>query len=138
MKKALKIIGNVLIWIIVLFALLVTILVFSSANTDGVPQLMGLMPLTVESQSMSPTFEQGDLIICQQIDDATQLKVDDVITFWTLVDGQRIRNTHRIVRIENENGTLSFITRGDNNPIDDEVPAYQADLIGKWTGVRLA
>lgn len=138
MKKALKIIGNVVLWLIVILALLVTILVFSSSNGGGVPQLFGYIPLTVESQSMSPTFDEGDLIICKQIDDVSTLKVDDVITFWTLIEGRKVKNTHRIVRINtSESGSLSFITRGDNNPIDDEIPAYQSDLIGKWTNIRL-
>ena len=137
MKKALKIIANIAAWLIVIFALLVTILVFSSTNNNGIPQLFGYIPLTVESQSMSPTFEQGDLIISKQIDDPSTLQVDDVISFWTIIDGVKVKNTHRIVRIENNNGVVSFITRGDNNPIDDEVPTYPADLIGKWTNIRL-
>lgn len=137
MKKALRIAANVAAWLIVIFALLVTILVFSSTNNNGVPQLFGYIPLTVESQSMSPTFNQGDLIISKQIDDASALQVGDVISYWTIIDGQKVKNTHRIVRIETENGVTSFITRGDNNPIDDEVPTYPADLIGKWTGARL-
>ena len=137
MKKALKIIGNVVLWLIVILALLVTILVFSSSNSGGVPNIFGFIPLTVESQSMSPTFNEGDLIICKQIDDAKSLKVDDVITFWTLIDGKKVKNTHRIVSINDTGNSLSFITRGDNNPIDDELPAYQAELIGKWTNIKL-
>ena len=137
MKKALKIIGNVVLWLIVILALLVTILVFSSSNSGGVPNILGFIPLTVESQSMSPTFNEGDLIICKQIDDAKSLKVDDVITFWTLIDGKKVKNTHRIVSINDTGNSLSFITRGDNNPIDDELPAYQAELIGKWTNIKL-
>ena len=137
MKKALKIIGNVVLWLIVILALLVTILVFSSSNSGGVPNIFGFIPLTVESQSMSPTFNEGDLIICKQIDDAKSLKVDDVITFWTLIDGKKVKNTHRIVSINDTGNSLSFITRGDNNPIDDDLPAYQAELIGKWTNIKL-
>ena len=137
MKKVLKICANVAAWLIVIFALLITILVFSSSNNNGVPQLFGIIPMTVESPSMKPTFDQGDLIFTKEINDPATLAEGDVISFWTLIDGQKVKNTHRIVRIENHSGSLSFITRGDNNPIDDELPAYTADLIGKWTGVRL-
>lgn len=136
MKKALTLIGNIILWVIVIFALLVTILVFSSSSSGGVPHLMGYIPLTIESQSMSPTFNEGDLIICKQINDVSELEVGDVITFWTLIDGQKVKNTHRIVRINNTGNSLSFVTRGDNNPIDDELPAYQSELIGKWTEIK--
>ncbi len=137
MKKALKIVGNILLWLVVIFALLITILVFSSTNSNGVSNLMGYIPLTVDSQSMSPTFNEGDLIICKQIDDVKSLEIGDVITFWTIIDGQKVKNTHRIVRINDTGTSRSFVTRGDNNPIDDEMPAYQGDLIGKWTNIRL-
>lgn len=137
MKKALTIIGNIFLWIIVIFSLLITMLVFSSTSANGVANFLGYIPLTVESPSMSPTFEEGDLIICKQIENPYTLQVDDVITFWTLIDGQKVKNTHRIVRINDTGNSVSFITRGDNNPIDDELPAYQSELIGKWTNIRL-
>ena len=111
MKKALKIILNVLAWLIVIFALLITILVFSSTSGNGIANLFGLIPLTVDSQSMSPTFEQGDLIVCKQIDDVTTLQEGDVITFWTIIDGQKVKNTHRIVRI-NDTGTSRSFSAG--------------------------
>lgn len=138
MKKVLIIAANVVAWLIVIFAFLITILVFSSTNNNGVPQLFGYIPLTVESPSMRPTFEQGDLIISQKIDDPSSLQVGDVISFWTIIDGQKVKNTHRIVRIEGSGTSMCFVTRGDNNPVDDELPAYQSELIGKWTGGRLS
>lgn len=138
MKKALAVIGNVILWLIVIFALLITILVFSSTSSGGVANLFGYIPLTIESPSMVPTFDVGDLIICKQIDDVNSLQVDDVITFWTLIDGQKVKNTHRIVKINKSENSVSFITRGDNNPIDDELPAYQSELIGKWTNVKFS
>jgi len=137
MKKVLKAIVNVFSWIILIFALLVTILVFSSGRNNGVANLFGYIPLTVESDSMMPTFGQGDLIICKEIDDMMQLKEDDVITFWTIIDGKKVKNTHRIVKVNEFENTRSFVTRGDNNSIDDEMPAYAGDLIGEWTDVRL-
>ena len=138
MKKALKIVVDVLSWIILAIALLVTILVFSSGRNNGVANLFGFIPLSVESDSMKPTFNAGDLIICREVDDIMQLQENDVITFWTIIDGKKVKNTHRIVEINQAENSRSFITRGDNNPIDDDMPAYAGDIIGKWTNVRLA
>ena len=138
MKKVLKTIVNILAWIVLVLALLITILVFSSGRNNGVANLFGFIPLTVESDSMYPTFAQGDLIICREIDDINALQENDVITFWTIIDGQKVKNTHRIVGINEFESTRSFVTRGDNNPIDDDMPAYAGDLIGKWTNVKIA
>lgn len=138
MKKALRIAVNVFAWLILILAFLVTLIVFSSDKNNGVANLFGYMPMTVESDSMVPTFNKGDLIICKDIDDINALKEGDVITFWTIIDGKRVKNTHRIVGINDTDGVRSFITRGDNNPIDDTLPAYSSDIIGKWTETKIA
>lgn len=139
MKKALKITLSVLAWILLIFALLITILVFTSDKNNGVPSLFGRMPLTVESGSMEPTFKKGDLIIAKEIDDINDLKVGDVISFWTneIIEGEKVINTHRIVEIKDDNGTKSFVTKGDNNDTKDSYVVFQGDIIGKWTGSRI-
>ncbi len=138
MKKALKITGSVLAWILLIFALLITIMVFTSDKNNGVPSLFGRMPLTVESGSMEPTFKEGDLIIAKEIDDINDLKKDDVISFWTneIVEGQNVINTHRIVEVKDDNGTKAFVTKGDNNEKEDTYIVYASKIIGKWTGTR--
>lgn len=139
MKKVLKITLSVLAWILLIFALLITIMVFTSDKNNGVSSLFGRMPLTVESGSMEPTFKEGDLIISKEIDDINELKVDDVISFWTneIVEGQNVINTHRIVEIKDDNGTKAFVTKGDNNEKEDTYIVYPSKIIGKWTGTRL-
>jgi len=141
MKKAVKIIVNILAWVFLLLALLVTIIVFSAERNNGVSNIMGFMPMTVESNSMKPTFNKGDLIIVKEIDDVNDLKEDDVITYWTHINGKRVKNTHRIVKVNlNDDGQIeSFTTRGDNNNgIDDDTPASPNDIIGKWSGKKLS
>ena len=138
MKKILRVGANVIAWIVLIFALLITIIVFSSGRNNGVANLFGYIPMTVESDSMKPTFSKNDLIICKEIDDLNSLKEGDVITFWTIIDGQRVKNTHRIVGVNDDEGVRSFITRGDNNPLDDTSPAYASDIIGKWTNTKIA
>lgn len=139
MKKALKITLSVLAWILLIFALLITVMVFTSDKNNGVPSLFGRMPLTVESGSMEPTFKKGDLIIAKEIDNINDLKEGDVISFWTneIVDGEKVINTHRIVEVKDNNGTKSFVTKGDNNPQNDTSVVFQGDIIGKWTGTRI-
>ncbi len=136
MKKALKIFVNVLAWALLILAFLVTLLVFSSERNNGIPSLFGYMTMTVETDSMKPTFSSGDLIIVKEVD-LMDLKKDDVITYYTVIDGTRARNTHRIVEVINDNGKISFITRGDNNPGNDEGEVIAGDVIGKWTKGRV-
>ena len=137
MKKVLKITVSVLAWILLILAFLITLIVFSSGRNNGVANLFGYIPLTVESDSMKPTFSKDDLIVCKEVDDINSLQSGDVITFWTIIDGKRVKNTHRIVGINEAENSRSFVTRGDNNSIDDTLPAYAGDVIGKWTKVKI-
>ncbi|MCR5817196.1 MAG: signal peptidase I [Ruminococcus sp.] len=137
MKKALSIIVNIIAWIILLFALLVTIIVFSSSRNGDTAEVFGYIPLSVESDSMKPTFKQGDLIIIKEVDDLYDLKEGDVITYWTIIDGKRVKNTHRIVSIDEFENTRSFVMKGDNNELNDEEPALPSDIIGKWNETKI-
>ncbi|MCR5111032.1 MAG: signal peptidase I [Ruminococcus sp.] len=137
MKKAVSIVVNVLAWIVLILAFLTTLIVFSSGRNNGVANLMGFIPMTVESDSMKPTFSKNDLIVCKEVDDINSLQKGDVITFWTIIDGKKVKNTHRIVDINEFESTRSFVTRGDNNNLDDTLPAYAGDVIGKWTEFKV-
>ena len=137
MKKVLKNIVYVFSWIILIFALIVTILVFSADQNNGVSDLFGFIPLTVESDSMAPVFSKNDFIVDREIDDINELENGDIITFWTLINGQRVKNTHRIIEVNKVNGNISFTTKGDNSDIKDSLNVYPADIIGKWTGFKI-
>lgn len=137
MKKILNNIITVISWIILIFALIVTVIVFSADRNNGVPDLFGFVPLTVESDSMSPVFVKDDMIIDKEIDDVYQLENGDIITFWTLIDGHRVKNTHRIICVNDIDGNINFSTKGDNNDINDTLNVYPVDIIGKWIGIRL-
>lgn len=138
MKKVLKVVVDILAWVLLIMAFLITVMIFASQRNNGVANLLGFMPMSVQSDSMSPTFKQGDLIIVKKIDDLYSLQENDVITFYTIVDGARIINTHRIISVNEFENTRSFITRGDNNSLNDDLPAYASDILGKWTGIKFS
>lgn len=138
MKKIINNIITVISWIILVFAFLITIIVFSADRNSGVPTLFGYIPLTVESDSMQPAFCVNDLIIDSEIDDVYKLENGDVITFWTVINGHRIKNTHRIIAVNDADGNLNFTTKGDNANSYDSLRVYPVDIVGKWTGIRLS
>lgn len=135
-KKVVKIILNVVAWIVVIVAVLMTALVFTSQSSDGVSNLFGRMPMTIQSDSMKPTFNQGDLILDKKTD-ASNLQEGDIITFWTIIDNKKALNTHKIIEVKEQGGAKFYITKGDNNPVEDTLSVYPADVVGKYTGFRL-
>ena len=77
---------------------------------------------------MKPTIEVNDLIIikkCKQ----EELKIGDVITFKT---PEETVVTHKIVKISKEDGKKVYITKGDNNKIEDSDPVEYEQIHGKY------
>ncbi|PWM04273.1 signal peptidase I [Eubacterium ventriosum] len=133
MKKVVGIVINVILWLFVVFAALTTVVVFTGTSNNGVGNLFGYMPFSIQTQSMEPTIKAGDVVIGKEVDFNT-LKEGDIITYWTTVDEQKILNTHRITKvISNGKGSVpSFKTKGDNNQIEDEYTVAAADIVAKY------
>lgn len=133
MKKVVGIVINVILWLFVVFAALTTVVVFTGTSNNGVGNLFGYMPFSIQTQSMEPTIKAGDVVIGKEVDFNT-LKEGDIITYWTTVDEQKILNTHRITKVIS-NGKVSvpsFKTKGDNNQIEDEYTVAAADIVAKY------
>ncbi|MEG2045119.1 MAG: signal peptidase I [Clostridia bacterium] len=136
-RKVISIVVDVLIWLLLIVAVLLTTMVFTSKSNGGVPNLLGKMPISVQSGSMEKEFFKGDMIISSKVKDMSSLKAGDVISFWTLIEEQKVINTHRIVEVTTQNGLQTFTTKGDNNPINDTSKVSTADIIGKYDGFKI-
>lgn len=139
MKIIKKILGGIvdfLMLVVIVIAIGVTLVSLTSDN-NGVSKVGTYIPLNVKTESMEPTINEGDFIIVEECD-PYELKVGDVISFLSSEQDEYIVKTHRIVAIEGADSSKSFITRGDNNPFDDDVPVYPVDVIGKWNDVKLS
>ena len=131
MKKFFKILLSVLTSIICAVCVVVLVISIVMINSDKVPMILDRAIVNVSSQSMEPTYKKGDLLIIKKTD-ALKLKVDDVITFVSsdpAIEG--MLNTHRIFDIEDNNGNLTFVTKGDNNYNIDQYKDSQGDIVGK-------
>ena len=127
MKKILKIIGTIIIVVLTLLLLFdVIIVIKSKTNPDKVPGILGYKPFIVMSGSMMSKIEIGDLVFVKETD-ATTLKENDIIAFK---DEENLVTTHRIINVINENGEISFETKGDSNNVKDEKRVYPKDIEG--------
>lgn len=137
-QRALTITGIVLCLLLLPILIVnVTLIVKSYINTDEVPSIGGISPLIVLTDSMLPEISSGDLIITKQIDPA-DVKVGDVISFFDPAGNGSSVVTHRVIEIVTENGETKWRTRGDNNNTDDRVAVPFDNLVGIWTGTRIA
>lgn len=131
-SKVFTVIGTILCMILVPILLInLTLIAKSYLNKDEVPNVGGVLPLIVLTDSMYPQIESGDLIVCKTIS-AENVKVEDVISFFDPAGNGTSIVTHRVVEIVEQNGETFFRTRGDNNNTEDKdlVPAEK--LVGLY------
>lgn len=126
MRNIFKIIGLILCIIsIPILIVNITLIVKTYLNPEEAPSFLGYKPFIVLSGSMEPTIITGDMAIIKECD-PKQLKVGDVIAFKS---GNAIV-THRIIEVTVEDGENVFITKGDNNNIEDKFPVQQNQVEG--------
>ncbi len=123
---------NIILVISILFAIFIGFTAYVSKSGSGVPTFFGFRPFSVQTDSMSPTFDAGDLIIDEVITDASDLAVGDIITYWTIIEGEQVLNSHRITAITDYENYLYFDTKGDNNTIGDSTGVHQNDVVGRY------
>jgi len=111
-NKVAKVVETCIFTLVVLILSFVLISVLSAKENGKTPQIFGYQLYNIETGSMEPTLRVGALILSQKPKDASDLKVDDIITF-TSSKGKTI--THRIIDVQtNEDGSIQYQTKGDN------------------------
>lgn len=134
LKRAGTVVLSVILWAIILIAALYAFTTMATRDNQNVANIFGYTPLTVQSDSMVPTFAAGDLIFIKKCDPAT-LEEGDIICFHTIIDNEYALNTHRIESIESVGDARSYTTIGDNNNgITDQHVISDGDIVGKYVG----
>ena len=126
-------VGMVLCIILIPVLVINGILIFRGyTDTDKVPQIAGTVPMIVLTDSMYPTIQSGDLILCHT-EDAKNIRTGDVISFFDPAgDGSSVV-THRVMDItEDKEGTPAWVTRGDANNAEDLEPVPAENLVGVY------
>ena len=123
---------NIVLIVAIIIAFFCTYTAYVTKNGSGVPDIFGYEPFSIQSDSMSPFFEKGDLVIDKRVEDTSKLEVGDIITFWTIIDGQKVLNTHRIIDIQDGDNFRYFVTKGDNNSVEDSLTVHESEIVGVY------
>jgi len=123
------------------------ILSFSMIVSSALMIWKGLMVVTgsespivvVLSGSMEPAFHRGDLLFLTNYRDEP-VRVGEIVVFK--VEGREIPIVHRVIKLhETEDGLVKFLTKGDNNSVDDrglyapgQLWLRKKDIVGRARG----
>ena len=134
--KFLRILKNIVVWLIVaLAACMMVFTVVSVATFDRADRnLFGYKAFIVLSDSMSKTdFNAGDLVLVKAVDPAT-LREGDIIAYTSQNSanyGETV--THKIRKITTDaNGDPGFVTYGTTTDTDDETIVTYPYVLGKY------
>ena len=119
----------------ILYIVLIPIIVFnftliikSFINPNETPDFFGYKSFVIVSGSMEPTILKQDAILVKKVPEE-EIKVNDIISFTTK---NQTNVTHRVIRIEKENGTKKYTTKGDNNNTEDKEKITYEQIEGKY------
>jgi len=132
-KRILNAVVNAILVIAIALAAICTYVSFVSTSGNGVPSIFGVRIFSIQTESMYPTLLPGDLIFDVGVKDPGELRNGDIITYWTVINGERVLNTHRIHEIYDGGGYLIFATKGDNNTIADPLTVHESEIVGKYS-----
>ena len=134
--RVLKTIKNVICWILVAVLAITVITFLLTRVSGGTPSLFGYSINRVETGSMEPELKVGDVLLCKNVSEPSEIKEGDIITFQ---GGERFSNhkvTHRVLigPYYNDNGECVIVTKGDANDIDDgeiKLSAVESKMLQK-------
>lgn len=122
-------IGLIAITIIAIIVLGLSTIIIAKKKLfpDKVPDVGGIKPFIVLSESMEPFIKKGDLVFIKEIS-PNELNEGDIIAFRHTKDD--IITLHRIVeKMTNEN-EINFRTKGDNNEGEDRLSVKASEIEG--------
>ena len=138
-KSLVSTIANIISSIVLVFAILIcATVIISMKSSSGVANVFGYSVLSVQSDSMEPTFEEGDLIVIRMTKPSERFKKGDIVSFFAYDDsGTRFINSHRIVDVMHGETRDRYTTKGDNSAAEDNKKLYSGNIIGEYTGKKI-
>jgi len=124
---------NVVLVLAIILAAVCTYASYVSSSGNGVPSILGVRVFSIQTESMYPALLPGDLVFGKAVKDTSELRRDDIITYWTVISGERVLNTHRIHNIYDGGGYLIFETKGDNNTAADALTVHESEIVAKYS-----
>ncbi len=129
-KNIVKIILGIIKSIATFFIVCVFSIIFLQRVSNNSINLAGFSIYTVVTESMYPKYKVYDMILVKNVDTKSINVHDDVVYKGEKSDFQGKIVTHRVEKIDNNNGVLTFTTKGINNDIEDPL-VNENQIMGK-------
>lgn len=115
---------NVIVTIVLVLLIVLVVFIFITRATGSTPSIFGYSIYRVQTDSMVPTLQVGDVILSKQVA-PEEIHLGDIVTYECRsgrLEGQTI--THRVaLEPEERGGVYYYRTKGDKEgaSLDDEI-----------------
>lgn len=133
--KCLKIAWKIIEKILVIAIIFISLTILTQRITNNEKAFLGFRIFRVQTGSMIPKYQIGDVILVKE-KDTNKIKVGEDVTYYGKEGSMRgLTVTHQVVDIENIDGQRVFHTKGIANELED--PAIYADQINGVVKAKL-
>ena len=131
-----RIIKNIICGILIAVLVFIVITFLLTRVSGGTPSVFGYSLNRVETGSMEPALKVGDVLLCKNVSEPSEIKEGDIITFQGGAKFSNHKVTHRVLigPYYNDNGECVIVTKGDANDIDDgeiKLSAVESKMLQK-------
>lgn len=126
-RKHTKISRIIIYLILIVMTYNILIIGISSILNKTGKSFLGFRAYIITTESMKPHINSGDVVLIKKVKEKN-LKVGEVVSFKQ--DDGII--THRIIEVtKNEQGKTEYVTKGDNNNVEDERKIRPEEILGR-------
>lgn len=119
--------------VIVILIAVLSWTIYSKVNGNEI-FIFGYRPVFALTGSMEPEIMTHSIIMTKRVDNPSEVKEDDIVSFYVQQNGEMVNVTHRIRKIEDG----YIITKGDNNESEDLYPVpveeVHSKVVSVWNG----
>lgn len=123
-NKTIRYVIDILLIIIIYNLILVSL---SCLNKIDEISIFGYSAYKITTDSMKPEINSGDVVIVKKLENNEEIKKGDVITFEKTSEVI----THRVIELKYENNQTTYVTKGDNNNLEDSNTITNDNIKGK-------
>lgn len=120
-RKTFKILWDIIVKLVTLLIVLISLIIIAQKVTNNKESFFGYRIFRVQTGSMIPKYQIGDVILVKK-QDVDKIKVGDDVTYLGEISSVKgILITHRVIDIQEVDGKKEFHTQGIANNLEDPV-----------------
>lgn len=136
MRRLFKLILDLIIILFVITAIIETTFILMK-DENGVTHFGDYITVPIKDDTMEPTIMTNDLILNKKVSTPESIKENDVISYLIEENEKKEIKTGRVVEINQDNGSISWKVKGDNQGEEEQITVTSDNIVGLFTNTKM-